>query len=144
MSTKKTWTNKLNRNQIKFCELYVSQEFFCSWVKSYMKAYNNKNYNVAKTEASKFLTNPNILNYIDKLLDDMWLNNQRVDKELAKLILQDDEKGIKLQAIKEYNSLKARITAKLQIDWNIEIEITKEQKEKEEKLLNKLKNFLVW
>jgi len=55
------------------------------------------------------LTNANILDYIDKLLEDMALNDQRVDKELAKLILQDEEKGIKIQAIKEYNNLRARV-----------------------------------
>jgi hypothetical protein len=44
----------------------------------------------------------------------MALNDQRVDKELAKLILQDDEKSIKLWAIKEYNNLKARIEKGLQ------------------------------
>jgi hypothetical protein len=55
------------------------------------------------------LTNAHILDYIDKLLEDMALNDQRVDKELAKLILQDDEKGIKIQAIKEYNNLRARV-----------------------------------
>jgi hypothetical protein len=49
------------------------------------------------------------MNYIDSILEDMALNDQRVDKELAKLILQDDEKSTKLQAIKEYNTLRARI-----------------------------------
>jgi hypothetical protein len=49
------------------------------------------------------------MNYIDSILEDMALNDQRVDKELAKLILQDDEKSTKLQAIREYNTLRARI-----------------------------------
>jgi hypothetical protein len=55
------------------------------------------------------LTNLDVINYIDSILEDMALNDQRVDKELAKLILQDDEKSTKLQAIKEYNTLRARI-----------------------------------
>ena len=114
MATKKTGEFELNQNQIAFCQYYVSEEFFCSGVKAYMKAYPWSEYNTAKVEASKFLTNPNILDYIDKLLEDMALCDQRVDKELAKLILQDDEKSTKLWAIKEYNNLKARIEKGLQ------------------------------
>jgi hypothetical protein len=45
----------------------------------------------------------------------MGLNDQRVDKELAKLIIQDDEKPVKLNAIKEYNKLKQRIEDKLKV-----------------------------
>ena len=114
MATKKTGEFKLNQNQIAFCQYYVSEEFFCNGTKSYMKAYPDASYDAAKNEASVFLTNPYILDYIDKILEDMALNDQRVDKELAKLILQDDEKSIKLWAIKEYNNLKARIEKGLQ------------------------------
>jgi len=80
-----------------------------------MKAYPKASETTARIEASKFLTNPNILDYIDKLLIDMGLNDQRVDKELAKLVLQDDEKPVKLNAIKEYNKLKQRIEDKLKV-----------------------------
>ena len=125
MASKKTGEFELNQNQISFCNYYVTEEFFCNWTKSYMKAYPDSDYNTAKNEASVFLTNPYILGYIDKLLEDMALNDQRVDKELAKLILQDDEKSIKLWAIKEYNNLKARIEKWLQkaIDkWEVKVE----------------------
>ena len=114
MATAKVWKSNLNPKQIKFCEYYVSEEFFCNWTKAYCKAYSldfneKKDYESARRQASLLLTNLDIMNYIDSILEDMALNDQRVDKELAKLILQDDEKSTKLQAIKEYNTLRARI-----------------------------------
>ena len=101
MASIKTWKDWLNQNQIAFCEYYITEEFFCNWTKSYMKAYHWASEETARVEASKFLTNPNILNYIDSLLVDMGLNDQRVDKELAKLVLQDLDRPTKLNAIKE-------------------------------------------
>ena len=108
MASKKTGENNLNQNQINFCNYYVTEEFFCNGTKSYAKAYNVDE-SSARIAASTLLTNINVLNYIDSLLVDMGLNDQRVDKELAKLILQDSETSVKLWAIKEYNNLKARI-----------------------------------
>lgn len=124
----------LTRRQKLFCEFYVTQEFFCNGTRSYQKVYQC-GYETAKTLASNLLTNLNILNYIDKLLDDMWLNNQRVDKEMAKLILQDNELWIKLWAIKEYNSLKQRITKKLELSWWVVTEMSKEDKVMYNKIL---------
>lgn len=109
MASKKTWNWKLNEAQIKFCEYYVNEEFFCNWTKAYCKAYKDITEDWARRAASKLLTNIDILEYIDSLLNDMALNDQRVDKELAKLILQDAEWSLKLWAIKEYNNLRARI-----------------------------------
>lgn len=128
MASKKTWKKELNQNQIAFCQFYVTEEFFCNWTKSYLKAYPNSDYNTAKNEASVFLANPYILNYIDSLLEDMGLNDQRVDKELAKLILQDNEMPVKLNAIREYNKLKSRIEEKLKIThtWDIIVKIPNE------------------
>ena len=127
MASKKTWKDNLNQNQIAFCEYYITEEFFCNGTKSYMKAYKC-DYDTAKVEASRLLTNPNILNYIDSLLDDMGLNDKRVDKELAKLILQDNEMPVKLNAIKEYNKLKSRIEEKLNMHhtWEIIVWLPKE------------------
>lgn len=109
MASKKTGENNLNQNQINFCNYYVTEEFFCNGTKSYIKAYPNSSEETARRNASELLTNTDVLNYIDSLLVDMGLNDQRVDKELAKLILQDSETSVKLWAIKEYNNLKARI-----------------------------------
>lgn len=108
MASKKTWNQKLNPQQIAFCQYYVKEEFFCNGTQAYKKAYNVEDES-ARRLGSLLLTNIDILDYIDSLLTDMALNDQRVDKELAKLILQDEEKGVKLNAIKEYNTLRARI-----------------------------------
>ena len=121
MASKKTWDWKLNAQQMLFCQYYITEEFFCNGTKSYMKAYDTDEES-ARRLASKLLTNIDILNYIDSLLVDMGLNDQRVDKELAKLILQDAEWNIKLWAIKEYNKLKQRITDKIDMQSNVKIE----------------------
>ena len=46
---------------------------------------------------------------------DLALNDQFVDKQLAKMILQEDDKKVKVQAIKEYNNLRARITKNINV-----------------------------
>jgi len=61
------------------------------------------------------LTNLNILDRINELLELGGLSNERVDKELLFLITQDAEFSAKLGAIKEYNQLKNRIQKKLEI-----------------------------
>lgn len=121
MATSKTWKGELNQNQITFCQYYVSEEFFCNGTKAYIKAYPNIKEDWARRAASLLLTNIDILTYIDSILEDMGLNNQRVDKELAKLILQDDDRWIKLWWIKEYNKLKKRITDKLEVSWSLSL-----------------------
>lgn len=136
MASKKIWEKGLNPKQINFCKYYITEEFFCNWTKSYLKSYWGDE-DTARKKASLLLTNVSVLSYIDWLLVDMWLNNQRVDKELTKLIIQDDEKNIKLGAIKEYNNLRARITKKSENTVNI---ISKE----DEKILNDVLNNNLW
>lgn len=107
--------SKLSAKQELFCQAYVSEDFFCNGVKSYMKAYATDEYNTAKVEASKLLTKPNILKRIDDLIGDLALNDQFVDKQLAKMILQEEDKRVKVQAIKEYNVLRSRITKNVNV-----------------------------
>jgi len=102
----------LTAEQKKFCELYVTAEFFCNWTESYIEAYwldPVKQRQIASSNAYKLLSQSHLLNYIDSLLNANWLNDQFVDKQLLKLIQQDSEKSVKLWAIKEYNILKVRI-----------------------------------
>ena len=111
--------NELNLKQKKFCKTYVSQEFFANGVQSYIEAYNIeiKNggaYNAARVNACKLLTNPNILLYINELLDLSGLNDTFVDKQMTMLITQNADFGSKLGAIREYNKLKSRITEKIE------------------------------
>ena len=113
---------ELNLQQSKFCELYALEEtFFASGVESYMEAYKKKGkaavfYNTAKVNASKLLTNANILKYINYLLELRGLNDTFVDKQLELLITQNADFKSKLGAIKEYNVLKKRIDKGLPLD----------------------------
>ena len=109
MASKKTWDKKLNQNEINFCKYYATEEFFCNGTQSYMQAYPDASYDTAKVEASKFLTNPNILNYIDSLLKEMGLNDQRADKELAKMLIQDSDNVSKMKALDMYYKITARV-----------------------------------
>ena len=112
---------KLNERQERFCKLYASdKEFFCNGVRSYIEAYKPKQvgnwYNSAKASAFNLLTKTYILERIDELIELEGLNDSFVDKQLAKLINQDADFRTKIQAIKEYNALKTRITKKLQVE----------------------------
>lgn len=109
----------LNAKQEFFCELYASdKEFFGNGVEAYMEAYDlhsgdPKDYNTARTNASRLLTNANILKRIDELLHLGPLNTSFVDKQLAFVITQNADLGSKVSAIREYNKLEQRITEKI-------------------------------
>ena len=92
-----------------FCKYYTSQEFFCNWTKSYMKSNPSSSYESARVQASKLLTNNNIIEHIGKLLDWLEINDNIADRELSKLVLQDEDKWVKLNALKHYDNLRARI-----------------------------------
>ena len=66
-------------------------------------------YSVCATEGSKLLKRPHIYKRITKLLNDM-LTDEFVDGELTKVIAQDDELTPKVNAIKEFNTLRKRTT----------------------------------
>jgi hypothetical protein len=108
--------NVLTEQQELFCEFYAGdEEMFANGVKSYMKAYPDSTYASAKSCASVFLTNLNILARINELLEMGVLNDGFVDKQLSFLINQNMELGTKLAAIREYNALKKRITQKIEV-----------------------------
>ncbi len=117
---KKSARDKLNPQQRKFCELYASdREFFGNGVQAYAKAYSidlstRGAYQSAKSAASRLLTNVNLLAYINELLEGIGLNEAHVDKQLAFLITQNADLGAKLGAIKEFNTLRRRITKKIE------------------------------
>lgn len=116
----KAKTNLTPKQEL-FCRLYASnREFFGNGVQSYIEAYGvdltkKGAYLVARVEASKLLTKPNILKRIDEIFEGGGLNNSYVDKQLEKLITQDADFKSKLGAIKEYNTLHSRIQKKIDI-----------------------------
>lgn len=113
--------HKLTPQQELFCQLYAGdREFFGNGVQSYIEAYNVNTskpgwYGVAKSGASENLTKPYILERIDEIFEAHGLNDQFVDKQLEKLIVQDADFSAKMKAIQEYNKLKARSTEKKDI-----------------------------
>ena len=107
------------KKQKRFCELYVSQDFFGNGTQSYIEAYgidmNKKNaYNTARVCASENLAKPNIIAYINQLLEDGGLNDSHVDKQLLFVINQHADFPSKVAAIKEYNKVRGRITNKIE------------------------------
>lgn len=107
---------KLNPTQEKFCELYASEtEFFGNGTQAYIEAYDVNlsrpgAYAAARSDASRLLTNANILKRLDEILD-LTLNNAHVDKQLALVITQNADFSSKVAAIREYNKLKKRVDA---------------------------------
>jgi len=117
---KESAKDKLTEKQIRFCITYVSKDFFANGTESYAEAYGidltrPNTYNTCKVNASKMLTNTNILEYINELLDLSGLNDQFVDKQLTFVITQNADMGSKVAAIREYNKLKKRIDNKLNL-----------------------------
>lgn len=105
----------LNLKQTLFCQAYVSEEFYGHGSNAYIAAYglDETQYNTAKINASKLLTNANILTRINELLSADGLNDEFVDKQLLHVITQNAEFSSKVAAIREYNKLKQRIVDKI-------------------------------
>jgi hypothetical protein len=116
---------ELTQQQEEFCRLYASdKEFFGNGVASYIEAYDfdlseRGAYQVAKANASRLLTNANLLHRIDEYLEELHLNDQVVDKTLAFLIMQKENFGAAVAAIREYNKLKGRTEAKKDAGTNL-------------------------
>lgn len=117
--------DKLNIQQQRFCELYVSDEFFAQGTHAYGEAYGldiskQDKYFTAANCATKLLKNAEILGYINELLELGGLNDEFVDKQLLFVITQNAEMGSKVSAIREYNKLKDRIEKKLSVQHKVE------------------------
>ena len=104
-------SEKLTVKEKLFCKFYTSvwEKTFLNWTQSYKKVYPKSNNNTAKNEASVFLAKPYISNYMQELYNEVWLNENTLDRELMKVVLQDEEKWAKVSAIKVWNDLLARV-----------------------------------
>lgn len=74
----------------------------------------NRIHAVCRVEASKLLTRPNV-NARRIQLGTQMLRDEVVDFELSKVVTQDEERGHKLGAIREYNRMKGRVVEKKDI-----------------------------
>jgi phage terminase small subunit len=111
---------KLTLKQEKFCQNYVSREFYGNGVQSYINAYDvdiskKGAYKSAQVKASQYLSKDIINARINSLLDEAGLNDNHVDKRLLHWINQNNEGNVSIQAIKEYNKLKERITDRVEV-----------------------------
>lgn len=115
-------TSNLTQKQELFCKLFASdREFFGNGVQSYIEAYDPDTskkgwYNTACARASQLLSNVKVLDRINELLELRGLNDSFVDKQLELLITQNADLKTKIAAIREYNSLKQRITQKIKVE----------------------------
>ena len=80
---------------------------------SYIKAYwldstDNKDYNTARANASKLLTNTSIINRINEILEAGGFTDENVDKQTLFLINQFWDLKSKAKGIEIYNKLKKR------------------------------------
>ena len=116
----------LTAQQEEFCKLYATDlEYFGNGVTAYIAAYIAKGkkkgtgltYNAAKSNAYRLLTNADILKRIDHY-QDLYGNDQVVDKELAFVIMQKADFSSKVAAIREYNNLKRRTKAGITNQFN--------------------------
>ena len=109
------------RNEL-FCQLYAgNKEFYGNGVQSYIEAYGidideKGAYSGARASSSKLLTNTNILNRINDILEEGGLNDAFVDKQIKMVLTQNADLKAKMSAIKEYNAINQRITRQFKIE----------------------------
>lgn len=110
--------DKLTLKQEKFCNFYISDDFYGNGTGAYLKVYGawyKKKYGKvlkeksARESASRLLRSVNICQRIAGLLDNAGFNDENVDKQHLFLINQHAELNTKLGAIKEYNTVKKRV-----------------------------------
>lgn len=112
---------KLTPKQERFCILYASDvKFFGNGTQAYIEAYQVDisvfgAYVMARSAASENLTKPHIMRRINELLHDIGFDDVSVDKQLAFVVMQHGDLKAKIAAIKEYNSLKKRVSQRLEL-----------------------------
>lgn len=129
----------LTERQKLFCTYYAShEEMLWNGVKSYIKAYGIdeeraiKNNKSIRTCAQRLLTNVVVCRYISSLLD-LKYSDEFLDNQLWLLALQNEDRKVKIEAIKELNKLKQRIVDKtetlLKTEWPL-VQIIRSEPEK--------------
>lgn len=127
----------LTTKQILFCKLYTqNRELFGNATLSYAEAFKikleglskinkldkngkiiprsspyDKKYDMCSASSSRLLRNVKINEFCTKCLNEL-MNDEVVDGELARVIIQNHELPSKISAIREYNKLKQRIIEK--------------------------------
>ena len=122
--------NNLTPKQELFCQLYIrgDKKQFGNATRCYIDAYgidinvkdkdwtkdeiqSKKNYNTAMATGNANIWKPMIKKRINEILKKTF-NDDEMDDELSKIVLQNNDLWSKLAGIKEYNRLKARVIEK--------------------------------
>lgn len=106
--------DQLTPKQELFCQLYaIHIDYLWNGTQAYAEAYwynlsDIKQNKICQASASRMLRNVKVLERLRKLQDD-FLSDEMIDKELAFVALQRADLWSKMRAISEYNRLKWRI-----------------------------------
>jgi len=112
-----------NKRWDRFCEFYTSKDMFGNGSSAYCEAFNKNpkspaDWNAVRAASSRLLTNVNVCNRINEILDKQGFNDQNVDNQHLFLINQHADFKTKMSAIKEYNNLKKRTGQTVQLQQN--------------------------
>lgn len=127
-----------------FCQAYVNNpSTYWNATQSYGMAYEfntsdpeSEEYHVCKSAASRLLSNVVIRDRIDVLRNESLIDS-KVDSKLAS-ILYGGKDEVSLNAIKEYNKLKQRITDKIEQKISWEVTVNSKRLEKLDLLVKEL------
>ncbi len=124
----------LNQNQEKFCQLYAGQEqsdkeFFGNGAQCYLEIYGSTDedtgksisYMTAVANASRLLTNAKVIVRVNELLEEGGFTDENIDKQHLFLINQHGDLKTKMQAIKEYNALRSRVTKNVKLSGGLSL-----------------------
>lgn len=108
---------QLNPKQELFCQAYAGnddRDYFGNGTQAYIMAYDidlsvKGAYEAARADASRLLTNGNILARIRNIMETNTLNDEMVDKQMNFWIHQHAYPMASIAAIKEYNKVKKRV-----------------------------------
>jgi hypothetical protein len=104
----------ISNEQEKFCQLYARDPKLAGKpYECFMKVYKDQlephqTPEVVRKEAKALLTQDNIIQRINGLLEEDGFNDQNVDKQHLFLINQHGDLGVKMKGIEHYNKLKRR------------------------------------
>ena len=78
-------------------------------------------YNTASNMASEYLRKPYIIKFIDEMLDKIGFTDETAKREHFKVLVQDDDLGVKNKAIENYYKLKGKLSDKAKVEGEIKI-----------------------
>ena len=101
----------LNSKQITFCRNYILDS--STAVEAYQTAYPNSSYDSARVNASRLLKKPEVIEYVNILLDEQQelieITDKEIYRELKRIALMSPNENTRLKAIDQLVKLKGMI-----------------------------------